>query len=123
MFKILFSPAEGKISGGRENAKELLGSNSARENILHEYNNILKCGDEETIKELFGFKKFSDCEPYITDIFNSPLMSAVERYQGVAYEYLDFDSLDKNGQEYTKSNTIIFSNLYGPILGGDTNYI
>ncbi|QOY54942.1 YaaA family protein [Candidatus Sulfurimonas marisnigri] len=120
MLKILFSPAEGKASGGSEYAKEILGSNSARENILNEYNNILKRGDEETIKELFGFKKFSDCKPYINDIFNSPLMCAVERYQGVAYEYLDFDSLDEKSQEYIKSNTIIFSNLYGPILGGDT---
>lgn len=120
MLKVLFSPAEGKASGGKESAKELLGSNSARENILREYNNILKNGDENTVKELFGFKKFSDCEPYIHDIFNSPLMCAIERYQGVAYEYLDFGSLETKTKEYLKANTIIFSNLYGPILGGDT---
>ncbi len=120
MLKILFSPAEGKADGGKESPKELLGSNSARENILSEYNNIVKSKDEEIIKQLFGFKKFSDCEPYINDIFNSPLMSAIERYQGVAYEYLKFDSLDEKAKAYIKSNTIIFSNLYGPILGGDT---
>lgn len=120
MLKILFSPAEGKTNGGNETKKELLGSNSARENIVREYNNILKNGDEQTIKELFGFKKFGDCEPYINDIFTSPLMCAVERYQGVAYEYLDFASLNEKAKEYAKSNTIIFSNLYGPILGGDT---
>jgi hypothetical protein len=120
MLKVLFSPAEGKASGGKESVKELLGSNSSRENILREYNNILNHSNEETIKKLFGFKKFSDCEPYINDIFNSPLMCAIERYQGVAYEYLDFESLDEKTQEHLKSNTIIFSNLYGPILGGDT---
>ena len=120
MLKILFSPAEGKKSGGDENPNELLGSNSARESILSEYNNIVQNGDEDEIKELFGFKKFIDCKPYINDIFNSPLMCAVQRYQGVAYEYLEFDSLDKKSQDYIKSNTIIFSNLYGPILGGDT---
>jgi cytoplasmic iron level regulating protein YaaA (DUF328/UPF0246 family) len=120
MLKILFSPAEGKKSGGKESSRELLGSNSARENILNEYNTIVQNGSEDEIKELFGFKKFSDCEPYINDIFNSPLMCAAERYQGVAYEYLKFDSLDKKTGEYIKSNTIIFSNLYGPILGGDT---
>ncbi len=120
MLKILFSPAEGKKSGGHETAKELLGSNSARAEILNEYNNIVQNGDEDEIKKLFGFKKFSDCEPYINDIFDSPLMCAVQRYQGVAYEYLEFDSLDKTSQDYIKSNTIIFSNLYGPILAGDT---
>ncbi|MEA2091683.1 MAG: peroxide stress protein YaaA, partial [Campylobacterota bacterium] len=56
---------------------------------------------------------------YINNLFNSPLMSAVERYQGVAYDYLDFASLDAEQKKYLKTNTIIFSNLYGPILGGD----
>ena len=120
MLKILFSPAEGKNSGGKEEQKELLGSNDARVEILNEYNNIIKNADEETIKSLFGFKKFSDCKPYINDVFDSALMSAIERYQGVAYDYLEFNSLHVEAQEYIKKNTIIFSNLYGPILGGDT---
>ncbi|MDY0124286.1 YaaA family protein [Sulfurimonas sp.] len=120
MLKILFSPAESKKTGGKESKKELLGSNSAREEILNEYNKIVNSGEEEIIKELFGFKKFSDCKPYICDIFNSSLMYAIERYDGVAYDYLDFNSLESKAKEYVKSNTIIFSNLYGPLLGGDT---
>ncbi len=119
MLKILFSPAESKKNGGNEEKKELFGSNSAREGILSEYNNIVSNRSEESIKELFGFKKFSDCKPYINDIFSSPLMCAIERYDGVAYEYLAFDSLSLGTKEYIKSNTIIFSNLYGPLLGGD----
>lgn len=120
MLKILFSPSEGKNSGGQEKPKELLGSNSARESILNEYASIVGSDDEESIKNLFGIKKFSDCEPYIVDIFNSPLMSAIERYQGVAYDYLKYSSLDAAAQEYLKNGTIIFSNLYGPLRGGDT---
>lgn len=120
MLKILFSPSENKKDGGKEREKELFGSNSARDSILNEYNNILKNRDEESIKKLFGFKKFSDCLPYISDIFDSPLMCAIERYDGVAYDYLDFSLLDERAKEYAKSNTIIFSNLYGPLLGGDT---
>lgn len=119
MLKILFSPAENKKNGGNEIKKDLFGSNSARESILREYNDIIKKRDEDEIKELFGFKKFSDSLSYISDIFDSPLMCAVERYDGVAYDYLDFGSLDKNAKEYIKENTIIFSNLYGPLLGGD----
>ncbi len=120
MLKILFSPSEGKNIGGEEDAKELLGSNKARIEILSEYNNIIKSADEDEIKKLFGFKKFSDCTPYINDIFNSPLMCAIERYQGVAYDYLEFNSLHNEAKEYLKNNTIIFSNLFGAILGGDT---
>ena len=47
-------------------------------------------------------------------------MYAIQRYQGVAYDYLEYSSLDEKAKEYLKTNTIIFSNLYGPILGGDT---
>jgi hypothetical protein len=119
MLKILFSPAESKKIGGEESKKELFGSSGAREGILNEYVNIVNSGNEDTIKELFGFKKFNDCKPYINNIFDVPLMHAIERYSGVAYEYLDFDSLEPEAKEYLKLNTIIFSNLYGPLLGGD----
>lgn len=120
MLKILFSPSEGKNPGGNEASRELLGSNSARIDIFNEYNKILKRADEDEISKLFGIKKFNDCKPYIQDIFSSPLMSAIERYQGVAYDYLEYPSLDEKAKNYLKQNTIIFSNLYGPLLGGDT---
>lgn len=120
MLKILFSPSENKKTGGTEKQKELFGANSARENILNEYNRIVNSDEEESIKELFGFKKFTDCKPYVNDIFASPFMHAIERYDGVAYQYLNFDALDSIVKEYLMTNTIIFSNLYGPLLGGDT---
>jgi len=119
MLKILFSPSEGKNSGGQEEVQELLGALDARKEILDTYNNIVLSGDEEKIKQLFGFKKFSECQPYINDIYNSPLMCAIKRYQGVAYNYLQYNELNTASQEYLKNNTLIFSNLYGPILGGD----
>jgi cytoplasmic iron level regulating protein YaaA (DUF328/UPF0246 family) len=119
MLKILFSPSEGKNSGGDENKKDILCGLHTRDDILKEYNFLVKSGDEEIIKKLFGFKKFSECEPYICDIFDSPLMCAVERYKGVAYDYLEYSTLEEESKNYIKENTIIFSNLYGPILAGD----
>lgn len=119
MLKILFSPSEGKNVGGNAAAKEIFGATSARDEILKKYNEIVNSGDEEQIKSLFGIKKFDDCKAYIENIFDAPLMSAIERYDGVAYDYLDFNSLESQAQNYLKENTIIFSNLYGPILGGD----
>ena len=123
MLKILFSPSEGKNSGGCETKKELLGAIDARDSILQEYNTIVLSKDEEKIKNLFGIKKWSDCEPYICDVFDAPLMPAIERYDGVAYDYLKYRELDTKTQEYLQKHTIIFSNLYGPLLGGDTYYI
>ncbi len=120
MLKILFSPSEGKKSGGNEDKKELLCSYKAREEILNKYMHIIESKNEKDISELFGLKKFSDCEPYMCDIFSSSLMFAIERYQGVAYDYLGYASLHDAAKVYLKQNTIIFSNLYGAILGGDT---
>ncbi len=120
MLKILFSPSEGKNRGGNQAPKELFGSTDAREGILKAYNDIVLSGDEEAIKKLFGFKKFSECDPYIVDIFDSPFMHAIERYNGVAYDYLKYSEQNSLTQAYLREHTLIFSNLYGPILGGDT---
>ncbi|MBT5934630.1 YaaA family protein [Sulfurimonas sp.] len=120
MLKILFSPSEGKVNGGDSKIKELFGALNARDEILSAYNKIVLSKNEEDIKQLFGFKKFSECEKYIDDIFSSALMPAIERYTGVAYDYLKYNTLEIPAQEYIKKNTIIFSNLYGPIFGGDT---
>ncbi len=120
MLKILFSPSEGKNSGGAADKKDLLGAINARDEILDVYNEIVLGVDEEAIKNLFGIKKFSDCIPYINDVHSSALMCAIQRYQGVAYDYLEYKSLHFDAQNYLKKNTLIFSNLYGCIYGGDT---
>ena len=119
MLKILFSPSEGKNSGGDSEEKDLFGALNARDEILQEYKKIVLSQDEELVKELFGIKKSAECQNYIDALSSSKLMPALERYSGVAYEYLKFSSLSESEQEYLKKNTIIFSNLYGPLLGGD----
>ena len=119
MLKILFSPSEGKNQGGSEIKKDLFGATTAREEILTSYNEILLSKNEEQIKALFGMKKFSDCEPYICNVFDTKLMMAIERYDGVAYDYLAYKEQNPQTQAYLQAHTIIFSNLYGPLLGGD----
>jgi len=121
MLKTLFSPAEGKHQGGSSNTQhQLFGAASSREEILTAYRSLVQSGDASAIKALFGMKKFEDCKPYICDIFDAPLMMAIERYSGVAYEYLAYAQQDGNTQRYLQENTLIFSNLYGPVLGSDT---
>lgn len=119
MLTILFSPSENKTSGGTPNNTEIFGAQSARESILQSYEKIIASGDETSISELFGLKKSMEIAPYVTDYLAELKMPAVERYDGVAYDYLDYSSLDSHAKEFVKRNTIIFSNLYGPILAGD----
>ncbi len=120
MLYTLFSPAESKHSGGKENPlSDLLFGLSPRETILNRYNEIINSGDIETIKALFGIKKETDIVPYLGNLFSTPTMCAIERYNGVAYEYLDFPSFSSDTQTYLKNHTLIFSNLYGVVMGGD----
>ncbi len=120
MLYTLFSPSEGKTVGGTpaQNSDILFGY-EPRTDILNAYNTIVNSGDMEAIKALFGIKKESDIAPYIEDLFTAPKMPAIERYSGVAFGYLDFASLSAEAKAYLKKQVIIFSNLYGPVLGGD----
>ena len=120
MLTILFSPSEGKHQGGNESKQELFGSDRSREDILQVYNEIVLKKDEKELEKLFGIKNPKEFEPYLSGTNNTPLMCAIQRYSGVAYEYLDFISLNRSAQEYLKQNVLIFSNLYGPILGSNT---
>jgi cytoplasmic iron level regulating protein YaaA (DUF328/UPF0246 family) len=120
MLYILFSPSEGKNSGGTQHPfADLLFGNSARATILDAYNEIITSGDLKVLQQLFGLKKESEIRPYINNLYTAPLLSAIERYSGVAYDYLDYSSLPTAAQKYIKKQTIIFSNLFGPIMAGD----
>jgi len=120
MLYTLFSPSEGKTSGGTlSDQSDILFGYEPRTSILNTYNAIVNSGDMEAIKALFGIKKESDITPYIEDLFSAPKMPAIERYSGVAFGYLDYAALPDKAQDYLKNQVIIFSNLYGSILGGD----
>ncbi len=120
MLYTLFSPSEGKIIGGTlSDNNAILFGYAPRTDILNAYNTIINSGDMAALKALFGIKKESDITPYIEDLFTAPKMPAIERYSGVAFGYLDFPSLTPEAKSYLKQQVIIFSNLYGPVLGGD----
>lgn len=57
MLKILFSPSEGKFTGGLRTSEELLGSTDARYEILKKYNDIVLGDDTKAMSELVGLKK------------------------------------------------------------------
>ncbi len=47
------------------------------------------------------------------DAFNSKCVPAIERYTGVVYEHLDWESLSDKGQKYMAEHVYIFSGLFG----------
>ncbi len=122
--KILFSPSEAKYRGGisvkieKDNYifPELFDKRLEIITLYRDF--IFKASNEELIK-LFGTKKQSVIDYYINDIFTRDTMKVIERYDGVAYDYLDYSSLDSLAKKYIDRNVIIFSNLFGCLLAGD----
>ncbi len=120
--KILLAPSESKNSGGE--GKFDLGQLSfqeltpTREVLAKSYEEILQSNNIEAIKELFGIKKEQDIQKYPSTLA-SPTLKAIERYSGVAFDYIAYKELESSAKEYIDNSVILFSNLFGPILAKD----
>jgi cytoplasmic iron level regulating protein YaaA (DUF328/UPF0246 family) len=80
----------------------------------------IRRSDLSALQKLFGIKKEQEIEELRDiDIFSDPTTKAVLRYNGVAYEYLDYPSLNDKQQDFIDNNMLIFSNLFGPLLAKD----
>ncbi len=123
--KILFSPSETKLPDGINSSISkdsffLQDFYTQRELVLTSYQEYIQNSDDMTLQKLFGIKKENDLlQNRSIDLFNDPTMKAVQRYTGVAYEYLNYNSLTIDDQIFINNNMIIFSNLFGPILAKD----
>ncbi len=120
MLTVLFSPSEGKHSGGSAYHGDTLFGLDRRHAILDAYNQVVLSGDTAMQQKMFGLKDETLFDRYRHNIFNAPTCKAFERYNGVAYEYLNYASLDAKAKAFLDTRALIFSNLYGPIRGGDS---
>lgn len=121
---ILFSPSEGKKTGGEaavlDGSKLIFPSlHDKRLPLLRVYNSLMLQGSKDALCKLTGIKNETEIKKYQNDLFSSPTMPAIERYDGVAYDYLDLASLAAPEKTYLHEHCIIFSNLFGPIRAGD----
>jgi hypothetical protein len=121
--KILLAPSETKNAGGKLpfNPYNLLFEDLApyRVKLLHTYINVLQKDDIKILSKMFGIKKDTDILKYKKDITNELTMKAIERYTGVAFDYLGYKELTNKAQNYIDEHVIIFSNLFGPIKASD----
>nr|DAP45006.1 MAG TPA: Peroxide stress protein YaaA [Caudoviricetes sp.] len=122
--KILFSPSEAKTA---VSPNKFIGRNDfvfpnlyeKRCEILKIYDDFLQTATVEKISKLFGVKNLTD-EPSLREsLFKKGAVKAILRYDGVAYKHLDYRSLDSAAQEFIDKNTLIFSNLFGPVTAED----
>ena len=122
--KILFAPSEGKRDGGSfpplsESALIFPDYYRKRLEVINRYQQVVSEGNNEVLETLFGLKDVREFDRYKIPFDHAPTMKAIERYDGVAYDYLNYPSLSKEAQSYIDKNTLIFSNLFGPIGADD----
>jgi cytoplasmic iron level regulating protein YaaA (DUF328/UPF0246 family) len=121
--KILLAPSETKTNGGCENfsLENLLFSKltPTRKILLHNYMNILQKNDIEELRKIFGLKKEADLNYHNRDIIHELTMKAIERYTGVAFDYLNYSDLAIAEKSYIDNNVILCSNLFGFIRADD----
>ena len=120
--KILFSPSEGKST--HQTALTLTSESFAfphlfdkRLEVLSYYKKILHLSSLPDIQKLFGIKDekaTNEMRAFI--LTNSSTCKAIQRYDGVAYAYLDYQTLEPKAQGFIDEHVMIFSNLFGPIL-------
>ncbi|WP_457594831.1 YaaA family protein, partial [Hydrogenimonas sp.] len=121
---ILFAPSEGKREGGTlepidKSAFLFPDLYEKRAEAAAIYRDFVQNASEAELQKLFGVKEQRLLERYKGDIFAEKTMKAVERYDGVAYDYLGYDALPEAARTYLDEHLIIFSNLFGPVKGGD----
>lgn len=120
--KILFSPSESKIN---LQTKELISQDSfifnelfqKRRYVINLYNEFVKNATDDELCKIFGLKQYD--KNLRQDIFKKGCIKAIQRYNGVAYSHLKYDTLDVKSQEYIDKNVLIFSNLFGAVLASD----
>ncbi|HHS91972.1 MAG TPA: peroxide stress protein YaaA, partial [Campylobacterales bacterium] len=96
--KILLAPSETKVNGGNEKfvLESLLFQDltATRKRLLHQYINILQRNDLDELSTMFGLKKVEDINYHNRDIVHELTMKAIKRYTGVAFDHLDYDTLN-----------------------------
>jgi len=121
--KILFAPSETKIVGGNNLpliVSTFLLYHDEKQIVLNKYQDYLKTATFDELQKLFGIKKVSDIEKYQKiDIYHDNTMPAIQRYTGVAYDYLDYPTMDLDQQCFIDNSLIIFSNILGAIMAGE----
>jgi len=121
--KILLAPSETKTNGGSNNFSldtllfpELTPT---RQKLLHQYINIIQQNNFTTLSKMFGLKKEADVFYHSKDIVHELTMKAIERYTGVAFDYLSYNDLNSDTQTYIDKNVILCSNLFGFLRADD----
>jgi len=125
VMKILFSPSETKTNKAflpAINEKSFIFRHlyEKRMEVIGRYQDIIQKQDIASLSTLFGIKDAQKCLALShINLFSALTCKAIERYDGVAYDYLHYPTLLESAQNFIDHHVLIFSNLFGPLLAGE----
>lgn len=114
---ILFAPSESKNMGGdaKFELSDLCYDRIDRERFVSLYEEVLN--EDTALDKIFSTKK--DLQLHKNEYFKQDAMPAINRYTGVAYDYLGYDTLPMSTKTFLQKHLLIFSNLYGVVKPQD----
>ena len=112
--KILIPPSEGK-SKIKSTGPLFSDTNYKFEKEVRQIVRLLELIDNEDLKSIYGTsqQKSELFHRQNEDIFKSHCAPAIERYTGVVYEHLNWESLSEKSKKYMEKHVLIFSGLFG----------
>ena len=112
--KILIPPSEGKSEV--KSTKTLFCDTKFKfEREVNQVVRLLELIGDEDLRSVYGTsaEKALMFHRQNQDIFKSECAPAIERYTGVVYEHIDWNTLSENAKKYMEKNILIFSGLFG----------
>ncbi len=114
--KYLIPPSEGK---SKVTSKETLfaDTNFRFGKHVDDVVRLLSLIEDEDLSSVYGTseEKAMIFHRQNQDIFNSKCAYAIERYTGVVYEHLNWESLNKSSQDFLDNHIYIFSGIFGMV--------
>tara|TARA_B100001250_G_scaffold393458_1_gene396291 strand:+ start:506 stop:1201 length:696 start_codon:yes stop_codon:yes gene_type:complete len=114
--KYLIPPSEGK---SKVISQDVLFSdtNFKFEDPVNQIVRLLSLIQDEDLSSVYGTseEKAMIFHRQNQDIFNSKCAYAIERYTGVVYEHLSWESLNQKAKNFLENHIYIFSGLFGMV--------
>jgi cytoplasmic iron level regulating protein YaaA (DUF328/UPF0246 family) len=114
--KYLIPPSEGK-SKIKSSGIKFQDTNFIYEENVKEIVTLLELIDDEDLTSIYGTsqEKSELFHRQNQDIFNSNCAHAIERYTGIVYQNLDWDSFSNKEKNFMDDHFFIFSGLFGMV--------
>ena len=112
--KILIPPSEGKARIKETNII-FADTNFKFKRHVNQVVRLLELIDDEDLRSVYGTSpiKALGFHRQNQDIFNSHCAPAIERYTGVVYEHINWETLNEKAKKYMEKYIFIFSGLFG----------